>query len=61
MEGPAFSTRAESHLYRAWGADIINMSVLPESKLAREAEMGYVMICMGKEKEAGRGGGVGGG
>ncbi|KAJ3048564.1 hypothetical protein HK097_010429 [Rhizophlyctis rosea] len=46
MEGPAFSTRAESHLYRQWGADIINMSVLPESKLAREAEIAYQMVCM---------------
>ncbi len=46
MEGPAFSTRAESHLYRSWGADVINMSVLPEAKLAREAEISYQMICM---------------
>ncbi|KAJ3044113.1 hypothetical protein HDV00_003217 [Rhizophlyctis rosea] len=46
MEGPAFSTRAESHMYRAWGCDIINMSVLPEAKLAREAEIGYQMVCM---------------
>jgi 5'-methylthioadenosine phosphorylase len=46
MEGPAFSTRAESNLYRSWGAGIINMSVLPEAKLAREAEMCYSMVCM---------------
>lgn len=46
MEGPLFSTRAESHMYRSWGADIINMSVLPESKLAREAEIAYQMVCM---------------
>ncbi|KAG9290305.1 hypothetical protein G9A89_007036 [Geosiphon pyriformis] len=46
MEGPAFSTRAESNLYRAWGGDIINMSALPEAKLAREAEIAYQMICM---------------
>ncbi|TPX64381.1 hypothetical protein SpCBS45565_g05935 [Spizellomyces sp. 'palustris'] len=46
MEGPAFSTRAESHMYRSWGCDIINMSVLPEAKLAREAEIGYQMVCM---------------
>lgn len=39
MEGPQFSTRAESLMYRAWGGDIINMSVLPEAKLAREAEL----------------------
>ena len=37
MEGPAFSTRAESHMYRSWGCDIINMSCVPEAKLAREA------------------------
>ena len=42
MEGPQFSTRAESTMYRAWGGDLINMSVLPEAKLAREAELGYV-------------------
>ncbi len=41
MEGPAFSTRAESHMYRQWGADIIGMTALPEAKLAREAEMCY--------------------
>ncbi len=46
MEGPLFSTRAESHMYRAWGADIINMTVLPEAKLAREAEIEYQMVCM---------------
>jgi len=46
MEGPLFSTRAESHLYRSWGADIINMTVLPEAKLAREAEIQYQMVCM---------------
>lgn len=39
MEGPQFSTRAESKMYRAWGGDLINMSVLPEAKLAREAEL----------------------
>ena len=42
MEGPQFSTRAESRMYRQWGGDIINMSVLPEAKLAREAELGSV-------------------
>ncbi|KAF2494659.1 Methylthioadenosine phosphorylase [Lophium mytilinum] len=46
MEGPQFSTRAESNLYRAWGGSVINMSALPEAKLAREAEVGYQMICM---------------
>lgn len=39
MEGPQFSTRAESEMYRQWGGDIINMSALPEAKLAREAEL----------------------
>jgi len=46
MEGPAFSTRPESNLYRSWGAGVINMSTLPEAKLAREAEMCYAVICM---------------
>jgi 5'-methylthioadenosine phosphorylase len=46
LEGPQFSTRAESHLYRSWGGSVINMSCLPEAKLAREAEMAYQMICM---------------
>ncbi len=46
IEGPAFSTRAESNLYRAWGADVIGMTALPEAKLAREAEMCYgVLAC----------------
>ncbi len=44
MEGPAFSTRAESKLYRLWGADIIGMTGLPEAKLAREAEICYSMV-----------------
>ena len=39
MEGPQFSTRAESLMYRQWGGDLINMSVVPEAKLAREAEI----------------------
>ncbi|KAF2837407.1 Methylthioadenosine phosphorylase [Patellaria atrata CBS 101060] len=46
MEGPQFSTRAESNLYRSWGGTVINMSALPEAKLAREAEISYQMICM---------------
>jgi 5'-methylthioadenosine phosphorylase len=44
MEGPAFSTRAESKLYKSWGADVIGMTVLPEAKLAREAEICYASI-----------------
>ncbi len=46
MEGPLFSTRAESELYRSWGAGLINMSALPEAKLAREAGLEYAMVCM---------------
>lgn len=46
MEGPQFSTRAESNMYRTWGGSVINMSALPEAKLAREAELAYQMICM---------------
>ncbi len=41
MEGPQFSTRAESNLYRSWGASVIGMTAIPEAKLAREAEMCY--------------------
>jgi 5'-methylthioadenosine phosphorylase len=44
MEGPQFSTKAESRLYKAWGADIIGMTVLPEAKLAREAEICYASV-----------------
>ncbi|PJZ50453.1 S-methyl-5'-thioadenosine phosphorylase [Leptospira saintgironsiae] len=54
MEGPLFSTRAESHMYRSWGGDIINMSVLPESKLAREAEIAYQMVCMSTDYDCWR-------
>jgi 5'-methylthioadenosine phosphorylase len=46
MEGPAFSTRAESNLYRSWGMDIIGMTNLQEAKLAREAEICYVTIAL---------------
>ncbi|MGD1906898.1 MAG: S-methyl-5'-thioadenosine phosphorylase [Leptolyngbyaceae cyanobacterium] len=46
MEGPAFSTRAESNLYRSWGATVIGMTNLPEAKLAREAEMAYATLAM---------------
>jgi 5'-methylthioadenosine phosphorylase len=44
MEGPAFSTRAESRLHASWGADLIGMTALPEAKLAREAEICYAVI-----------------
>ncbi len=46
MEGPAFSTRAESHMHRAWGGDLIGMTAMPEARLAREAEIAYAMIAM---------------
>jgi 5'-methylthioadenosine phosphorylase len=46
MEGPAFSTLAESNLYRSWGMDVIGMTNLQEAKLAREAEICYVTIAM---------------
>ena len=46
MEGPAFSTKAESHVYRSWGMDVIGMTNLQEAKLAREAEICYVTIAM---------------
>jgi 5'-methylthioadenosine phosphorylase len=46
MEGPQFSTRAESELYRSWGADVIYMTGLPETKLAREAEICYAVIAV---------------
>ncbi|MCR4392828.1 MAG: S-methyl-5'-thioadenosine phosphorylase [Dehalococcoidales bacterium] len=45
IEGPAFSTRAESRLYKAWGADVIGMTIIPEACLAREAEICYASIC----------------
>lgn len=46
MEGPQFSTQAESHLYRGWGCDVIGMTNMPEAKLAREAEMCYATVAM---------------
>lgn len=46
IEGPQFSTRAESNLYRSWGVDIIGMTNIPESKLAREAEICYATIAL---------------
>ncbi|MCJ1382377.1 S-methyl-5-thioadenosine phosphorylase [Xylographa soralifera] len=52
MEGPQFSTRAESQLYRSWGGTCINMSCIPEAKLAREAELSYAMICMSTDYDS---------
>jgi 5'-methylthioadenosine phosphorylase len=46
MEGPLFSTRAESRLYRSWGVDVIGMTNLQEAKLAREAEIAYATIAL---------------
>ncbi len=46
MEGPQFSTKAESQLYRSWGCDVIGMTNMPEAKLAREAEMCYATVAM---------------
>ncbi len=46
IEGPQFSTRAESRLYRDWGCDIIGMTSMPEARLAREAELPYANLCM---------------
>jgi len=46
MEGPQFSTRAESRLYRSWGCDVIGMTAMPEARLAREAELPYALMAM---------------
>ena len=46
MEGPQFSTRAESELYRSWGCSVIGMTNMPEAKLAREAELCYATVAM---------------
>ena len=46
MEGPQFSTRAESEMHRAWGADLVGMTLLPEAKLAREAEICYAAVAL---------------
>ncbi len=46
MEGPAFSTKAESHMHRRWGAHLIGMTAMPEARLAREAEMSYASISL---------------
>src|SRR5205085_131521 len=46
MDGPAFSTRAESLMHRLWGGDLIGMTAMPEAKLAREAEMAYALVAL---------------
>jgi 5'-methylthioadenosine phosphorylase len=46
IEGPQFSTKAESRLYRSWGADVIGMTAMPEARLAREAELPYALLAL---------------
>lgn len=46
MEGPSFSTRAESNMHRAWGADVVGMTALPEARLAREAQLAYALVAL---------------
>ena len=57
MEGPAFSTRAESHMHRNWEADLIGMTCMPEAKLAREAEIAYALISLPTDYDCWRQGG----
>jgi len=52
MEGPQFSTKAESALYRSWGCDVIGMTNMPEAKLAREAELPYASVAMVTDYDA---------
>jgi 5'-methylthioadenosine phosphorylase len=54
MEGPQFSTRAESLMHKAWGGDLIGMTALPEAKLAREAQMCYVLIALASDHDCWR-------
>ncbi len=54
MEGPQFSTQAESHMHRAWGGDVIGMTAMPEAKLAREAEICYSMVALGTDYDCWR-------
>src|SRR5499426_2328297 len=54
MEGPAFSTRAESHLYRSWGAQVIGMTNLQEAKLAREAELCFATLALATDYDCWR-------
>jgi len=56
MEGPHFSSRAESLLYRQWGCDVIGMTAMPEAKLAREAELPYALVGMITDYDCWRGG-----
>ena len=54
IDGPQFSTRAESRMYRAWGADVIGMTAMPEARLAREAELPYAVLAMVTDYDAWR-------
>jgi 5'-methylthioadenosine phosphorylase len=54
MEGPQFSTRAESRLHKSWGAHLIGMTVMPEAKLAREAEICYALVAMATDYDCWR-------
>ena len=55
IEGPQFSTRAESQLYRSWGAHVIGMTAMPEARLAREAELPYALLGMVTDYDCWRG------
>src|SRR5207237_9312434 len=52
IDGPQFSTRAESHLYRTWSIDVIGMTAMPEAKLAREAELCYATVALATDYDA---------
>jgi 5'-methylthioadenosine phosphorylase len=54
MEGPAFSTRAESEMHRQWGASLIGMTLMPEAKLAREAELSYAAVALASDYDCWR-------
>ncbi len=54
IEGPQFSTRAESHLYRSWGVAVIGMTAMPEAKLAREAELPYATLALSTDYDCWR-------
>lgn len=59
IEGPQFSTRAESRMYREWGADVIGMTAMPEARLAREAELPYALLGMVTDWDSWRSGDAG--
>ena len=54
MEGPQFSTRAESLMHQAWGGDLIGMTAMPEAKLAREAQMCYALVALASDYDCWR-------